>query len=112
MAIAYASSRSSSGPLPVFDDARSLADFTQRALRDPRAAAQSLANRLDILCTHHEGDDLARALDNWAFDLDPDWLDALGWYTTLERLDHALRCAVSAILVGARRLKFTPANQP
>jgi hypothetical protein len=107
MAIAYVSSRSSSGPLTVFDDARSLADFTLRALSDPRAAAQSLATRLDILCTHHEGDDLARALDNWAFDLDPDWLDALSWYATLERLDHALRCAVSAILVGATERRET-----
>jgi len=87
----------------VFDDAYSLADFTQRALRESRAAAQSLANRLDILCTHHEGDDLARALDNWAFDLDPDWLDALGWYAKLPRLTDDLRCAVSAILAGARR---------
>jgi hypothetical protein len=87
----------------VFDDAYDLADFTLRALSDPRAAAQSLATRLDILCSHHEGDDLARALDNWAFDLDPDWLDALDWYASLVRLSDELRCAVSAILVGARR---------
>jgi hypothetical protein len=95
----------------VFDDAYDPADFTLLALRDPRAAAQSLANRLDILCTHHEGDDLARALDNWAFDLDPDWLDALDWYAKLPRLTDDLRCAVSAILVGARRMDSVPSNQ-
>ena len=112
MTASPASLRPTSRPRPVFDDGYDLVDFTQRALRDPRAAAQSLANWLDILCTHHEGDDLARALDNWAFDVDPDWLDALDWYASLARLTDELRCAVSAILVGARRLKFTPANQP
>ena len=89
-------------PRPLFSEA-DLSAFIVGALGDPRAAARTLAARLDARCTHHEGSDLAAALDSWAFALDVDDLDALRWYATLERLADDVRLAVLAIVTGANR---------
>jgi hypothetical protein len=87
---------------PLIADA-DLSAFITDALRDPRTAARALATKLDARCTHHEGSNLAAALDNWAYALDADDLDALVWYTTLEHLDDDVRLAVLAIVTGVRR---------
>jgi hypothetical protein len=86
----------------LFATASDLADFVQWALSDPRAAASALADSLDRRCTHLEESDLARALDDWAFDPDPDGIDVLDWYATRPDQGFRMRFALTAVVVGAR----------
>ena len=94
--------RTSSGLAPLFATASDLADFVRWTLTDPRAAASALADSLDRRCTHHEGSDLARTLDDWAFDPDPDGLDTLDWHATRPDQGFRMRFALAAVVVGAR----------
>jgi hypothetical protein len=86
----------------LFAIASDVGDVVQWALSDPRAAAWALADSLDRRCTHHEGADLARMLDDWAFDPDPDGLDTLDWHATRPDQSFRMRFALTAVLVGAR----------
>jgi hypothetical protein len=64
----------------------------------------ALAASLNARRTHHEGSHLVAALADWGFGGDPDDLDALVRYSTLERLsdDSGRRCSPSSPGPGAK----------
>jgi len=83
------------------DDLVRLDQVVRLALDDPRLAASQLACWLDRQTTHHEGSDVARTLDNWAYDPSAETLDVLAWTCRATRAPLPVRIAMMAILAGA-----------
>ena len=89
------------------DDPVQLAAFVRFARVDPRAAAGVLAHYLDLRCTHHEGSDLARTIDNWAYAPDDDSFDTMVWSAgPAQLLSASVRIALCAVIASARRSGF------
>ena len=86
-------------------------DILRLAPSNPRRAASMLANRIDSLRVHYEGSDLARALDDFAYDPDDDALDVLAFYADRPRGPAGVRLAVATIVAAGKAAGYPPARR-
>ena len=77
-------------------------DILRLSPSDPRRATSLPASRTDYACVHHQSSDLARALDNYAYDPDDDALDGLGYYADQSRVKAGIRLALATIIAAAK----------